>query len=66
MSLIQFTARRLASQAYCGLKASSSKKHKFCMEMARPSSSKTLTCFLVYPGQVFKLDFKFYKVLCNR
>ncbi|XP_076188383.1 NAD-dependent protein deacylase sirtuin-5, mitochondrial [Aptenodytes patagonicus] len=40
MSLFQFTARRLVSQAYCGLKAaSSSKKQKFCLEMARPSSN---------------------------
>ncbi|NXF39162.1 SIR5 deacylase, partial [Nyctibius bracteatus] len=41
MSLFQFTARRLVSQACCGLKAAaaSSKKHKFCLEMARPSSN---------------------------
>uniref|UniRef100_A0A8D0FYM0 Uncharacterized protein n=1 Tax=Strix occidentalis caurina TaxID=311401 RepID=A0A8D0FYM0_STROC len=39
MSLFQFTARRLVSQAYCGLKAaSSSKTQKFRLEMARPSS----------------------------
>ncbi|KAF1439761.1 NAD-dependent protein deacylase sirtuin-5, mitochondrial, partial [Pygoscelis papua] len=39
MSLFQFTARRLVSQAYCGLKAAaSSKKQKVCLEMARPSS----------------------------
>ncbi|NXL36060.1 SIR5A deacylase, partial [Glaucidium brasilianum] len=40
MSLFQFTARRLVSQAYCGLKAaSSSKTQKFRLEMARPSSN---------------------------
>ncbi|NWV57202.1 SIR5 deacylase, partial [Daphoenositta chrysoptera] len=39
MCLFQITARRLVSQAQCGLKASSSKKQKFCLEMARPSSS---------------------------
>ncbi|XP_017586166.1 PREDICTED: NAD-dependent protein deacylase sirtuin-5, mitochondrial isoform X1 [Corvus brachyrhynchos] len=39
MCLFQVTARRLVSQAHCGLKASSSKKQKFCLEMARPSSN---------------------------
>ncbi|NXH93928.1 SIR5 deacylase, partial [Pachycephala philippinensis] len=39
MCLFQFTARRLVFQAHCGLKASSSKKQKFCLEMARPSSN---------------------------
>ncbi|NXS79970.1 SIR5 deacylase, partial [Erpornis zantholeuca] len=39
MCLFQFTARRLVSQAHCGLKASSSNKQKFCLEMARPSSN---------------------------
>ncbi|NWH64072.1 SIR5 deacylase, partial [Geococcyx californianus] len=39
MSLFQFTTRRLVSQVCCGLKASPSKKQKFCLEMARPSSN---------------------------
>uniref|UniRef100_A0A8C5JKL3 NAD-dependent protein deacylase sirtuin-5, mitochondrial n=1 Tax=Junco hyemalis TaxID=40217 RepID=A0A8C5JKL3_JUNHY len=39
MCLFQSTARRLVSQVHCGLKASSSKKQKFCLEMARPSSN---------------------------
>ena len=49
MSFLQFTARRLVSQAYCGLKASSSKKQKFCLEMARPSSSKEFYLFALVP-----------------
>ncbi|NXL43020.1 SIR5A deacylase, partial [Podilymbus podiceps] len=36
---MSLTARRLVSQAYCGLKAAASKKHKFWLEMARPSSN---------------------------
>uniref|UniRef100_A0A8C4U9N3 Uncharacterized protein n=1 Tax=Falco tinnunculus TaxID=100819 RepID=A0A8C4U9N3_FALTI len=40
MSLVQFTSRRLVSQVYSGFKAASSKKQKFCLVMARPSSSK--------------------------
>ncbi|XP_062343368.1 NAD-dependent protein deacylase sirtuin-5, mitochondrial isoform X1 [Cinclus cinclus] len=39
MCLFQLAARRLISQAHCGLKAASSKKQKFCVEMARPSSN---------------------------
>lgn len=58
MSLFQFTARRLVSQVHCGFKASS-KKQKFCLEMARPSSSKSSICFLYYPGEIFKLDSRF-------
>lgn len=59
MSLFQLTARRLVSQAYCGLKAAASKKQKVCSEMARPSSSKAPVCFHWYPVQVFKLALKF-------
>ncbi|KFU92132.1 hypothetical protein M959_00604 [Chaetura pelagica] len=39
MSLFQLAARRLVSRAPCGLRASSSKKQKLCLEMARPSSN---------------------------
>ncbi|XP_059580378.1 NAD-dependent protein deacylase sirtuin-5, mitochondrial [Alligator mississippiensis] len=39
MSLFQFTTRRLVFQACCGLKTLFSKKQRFCLKMACPSSN---------------------------
>lgn len=61
MSLFQVASRRLVSPVSRALKPPSAKKQQLCLEMARPSSSKTRVCLPRSPEQMTikqKLDLK--------